>query len=251
MRKLTRGFRLAFGSVLMSACVFACSGWDPSKPFEREAPQVNEAIELYDGGDAGSAEKVLEAYLLTGHCSEGNIGTPDRLNEKPNGTFDFGLQLPWGHSSIWLRNAGGIARGEADDPYANFFLGGFGNNYVDSRTEKRYREHYSFPGFELNEIAGLRYSRHMLEANFPPAVFESVGTPALHLTWLRPAVFASVLYTDSEGASSRRYGNVGAQVDFNFSVLHWYQMTLSFGYATGYRGSKRAGDEWMVSLKVM
>lgn len=93
MSKLTRGFRLAFGSVLMSACVFACSGWDPSKPFEREAPQVNEAIELYDGGDAGSAEKVLEAYLLTGHCSEGNIGTPNRLNEKPNGTFDFGLVL--------------------------------------------------------------------------------------------------------------------------------------------------------------
>jgi hypothetical protein len=44
---------------------------------------------------------------------------------------------------------------------------------------------------------------------------------------------------------------VGAQVDFRFSVLHWYPMTLSIGYAAGYRGSKRAGDEWMVSLKVL
>jgi hypothetical protein len=191
-------------------------------------------------------EKGIEAsVVLTGNYADSNA-TPQL-----RGTFDFGLQLPWGHSSLWLRNAGGIARGEADDPYANFFLGGFGNNYVDSRSEKRYREHYSFPGFELNEIAGLRYSRHMLEANLPPAVFGSLGTPALHLTWLRPALFASVLYTDTKGASSQRYGNVGAQVDLNFSVLHWYQMTLSFGYATGYRGSKRAGDEWMVSLKVL
>lgn len=86
-------FRLALGSVVTSAFVFACSGWDPSRPFEREAPQVNEAIALYDGGEAGSAEKVLEDYLLTGHCSEGNIGTPNRLNERPNGTFDFGLVL--------------------------------------------------------------------------------------------------------------------------------------------------------------
>ena len=86
-------FRLALGSVVTSAFVFACSGWDPSRPFEREAPQVKEAIEHYDGGDAGSAEKILEDYLLTGHCAEGNIGTPNRLNERPNGTFDFGLVL--------------------------------------------------------------------------------------------------------------------------------------------------------------
>jgi hypothetical protein len=85
--------RLALASVATSAFVFACSGWDPSRPFEREAPQVKEAIDLYDGGEAGSAEKVLEDYLLTGHCAEGNIGTPNRLNERPNGTFDFGLVL--------------------------------------------------------------------------------------------------------------------------------------------------------------
>jgi hypothetical protein len=34
-------------------------------------------------------------------------------------------------------------------------------------------------------------------------------------------------------------------------VLHWYEMTLSAGYAVGYRGGMRAGDEWMVSLKIM
>ena len=166
--------------------------------------------------------------------------------------LDFGVALPLGHASLWLRNAAGFAHGDRDDPYANFFFGGFGNNYVDSRAEKRYREYYSFPGFELNEIRGRSFTRHMLEANLPPYVFENVGTPAFHLAWLRPAVFVSGLWTEPTRSSLRsRYGNAGAQVDLSFSVLHWYQMTLSFGYAVGYRGTQRAGDEWMVSLKIM
>ena len=168
------------------------------------------------------------------------------------GSVDVGFALPVGHASIWLRNAGGIARGDRDDPYANFFFGGFGNNYVDaSRPEKRYREYDSFPGFEINELRGRRFSRHMVEANLPPYVFESVGTPAFHLAWLRPALFASALFTERTPAQRGRYANAGTQVDLRFSVLHWYDMTLSLGYAVGYRGSDRAGHEWMVSLKIM
>lgn len=90
MRRL--GFRVALASVAASALVAAC-GWDPSRPFEREAPQVKEAIAHYDGGDAATAADLLEDYLLTGACAEGNIGTPNRLVERPNGTFDLGLAL--------------------------------------------------------------------------------------------------------------------------------------------------------------
>jgi len=36
-------------------------------------------------------------------------------------------------------------------------------------------------------------------------------------------------------ASRTRYGNIGAQLDLRLSVLHWYEMTLSAGYAVGYR----------------
>jgi hypothetical protein len=92
----------------------------------------------------------------------------------------------------------------------------------------------------------------MLEWNLPPYVFESVGTPGFHLAWLRPAAFASALWTEPGNSSLRkRYSNLGAQIDLRFSVMHWYEMTLSFGYAVGYRGSDRAGSEWMVSLQVM
>ena len=92
----------------------------------------------------------------------------------------------------------------------------------------------------------------MLEGNLPPVVFESVGTAAFHLAWLRPAVFATALWTDpTDSAFRTRYHNVGAQADLRFTVLHWYEMTLSFGYAVGYKAGTRAGDEWIVSLKIM
>ncbi len=86
----------------------------------------------------------------------------------------------------------------------------------------------------------------------PPVIFESVGTPVFFLTWLRPAIFATGLWTDPTHASLRKdYQDVGAQADLRFTVLHWYEMTLSFGYAVGFQGMQRTGTEWMVSLKIM
>ena len=75
------------------------------------------------------------------------------------GTFDFGIPLPWRHSSIWVRNAAGAAFGEPADEFANFFFGGFGNNYVDRGAVKRYREWYAMPGFELNAVPGRNFHR--------------------------------------------------------------------------------------------
>ena len=185
---------------------------------------------------------------LVASASHANASTTSQLR----GTLDYGWALPLANSSVWLRNAAGVSHGDRADPFANFFLGAFGNNYVDSRSIKRYREHYAFPGFGLDEISGKSFARTMVEWNAPPVNFESVGTPSFYLTWLRPAVFTSLLWTDPNDAVYRqRYGNVGTQVDLRFSVLHWFEMTLSAGYAVGYRGSKRAGDEWMVSLKIM
>ena len=73
--------------------VVAC-GWDPSHPFDRDAPVVKTAVkELGDGGDAATAADLLQTYLSTGSCTEGNIGTPPQVREKSNGAFDLGLAL--------------------------------------------------------------------------------------------------------------------------------------------------------------
>ncbi|CAN5497857.1 hypothetical protein BH09MYX1_BH09MYX1_57040 [soil metagenome] len=73
--------------------VVAC-GWDPSHPFDRDAPSVKVAVQnLGDAGDASTAADLLQTYLSTGTCTEGNIGTPPQVRQKSNGSFDLGLAL--------------------------------------------------------------------------------------------------------------------------------------------------------------
>jgi tetratricopeptide (TPR) repeat protein len=68
-------------------------GWNPSRPFDRDAPVVTEAIFALDAGDAAAAAQGLEDYLSTGACKDGNIGAPDLLKRRPDGTLDLGLAL--------------------------------------------------------------------------------------------------------------------------------------------------------------
>jgi len=85
--------RGAFVAVVFATLAAACSFWDPSRPFEREAPEVNHAIALLDAGDATAAASTLEEYLSTGACDKGSIGAPDVVRRKPNGGLDLGLSL--------------------------------------------------------------------------------------------------------------------------------------------------------------
>ena len=168
------------------------------------------------------------------------------------GNFDFGIPLPWRHSSIWIRNAAGAAFGDPFDEFANFFFGGFGNNYVDSGSIKRYREYYAMPGFELNAIPGRNFHRAMLEWTLPPILFERVGTANFFLSWARPALFTSYLTTNLDDSTLRQDAhNFGIQIDFRFTVMSRTDMTLSTGYAKGYGNGTFNDDEWMISLKIM
>jgi hypothetical protein len=78
---------------LLVALVPLSCGWDPSRPFDRDSPVVNQALGDFDAGDASSAVSRLEEYLSTGICKDGSIGTPDVLQRRPDGTFDLGLAL--------------------------------------------------------------------------------------------------------------------------------------------------------------
>jgi hypothetical protein len=174
------------------------------------------------------------------------------------GNIDFGMALPLAHSSLWLRTAAGISNGESRDPLSSFYFGGFGNNYVDKGTIKRFEDYDSLPGFGIDEIGGQRFERVMLEANLPPVVFEAAGVPGFFADWLRTSVFAAALSTSSGAVNettslpaAHTHVSLGAQSDLHFSVLHWNELTLSLGYAVGFENSRRVGDELMVSLKIM
>src|SRR5215472_1446973 len=175
-----------------------------------------------------------------------NAVTPQFL-----GNIDFGIALPVPHSSLWLRSAAGAANGDRSNVAADFYIGSFRNNYLDDRAVSRYRDWDSLPGFNIDQIRPLNFVREMAELNLPPYIFESVGTPGLFLNSLRASAFAARLWADPGNASLRKdYTSIGAQADLRLTALHWYEMTLSVGYAVGYQGSHRSGSEWMVSLKI-
>jgi hypothetical protein len=167
-------------------------------------------------------------------------------------TLDLGVPLPLRKSSIWLRTAGGYSPGDRDEPFANFFLGGFGNNWVDHQEVKRYREAGSFPGIEIDNAAGTNFARAMIDLNLPPHTFQRLGTPALYGSWLRFSVFSSGLVTNMDAADLRRkLANVGVQADLRIQVFARQSMTLSSGYARAFERGAATQDEWMVSLKIL
>lgn len=166
-----------------------------------------------------------------------------------HGGFDYGWALPGGHSSIWLRNAAGLAAGDKDQTFANFFFGGYRNNYVDYQDVKRYREPWSLPGFGIDEIRGRTFARSMLEWNLPPWRFSRVGRPDFYLSWARPAFFGAALVTNPEDERDTFY-DLGFQLDFRFTVLSRRELTFSIGYAAGFDEDGYVEDDIMASLKL-
>jgi hypothetical protein len=167
-------------------------------------------------------------------------------------TLDLGTQLLFPHSSVWLRLAGGYAPSEREEPFSNFFFGGFGNNWVDHRDPKRYREWYAFSGLELNEVSGTNFAKALLDWNLPPLRFRKLGKPAFYATWIRTSLFTSALVTNLDGGlHSRELLNFGVQLDMRLSLLSHLDMTASAGYAVTVEESDRGRDELMFSLKVL
>ncbi|MFP5329703.1 MAG: TolB family protein [Alphaproteobacteria bacterium] len=167
------------------------------------------------------------------------------------GGVDLGTALPWGNSSAWVYLHAGMVGGKRLSPLAAYYMGAFRNNYVDDRSEKRYRELESFPGFEIDEIEARRFARVTGEINLPPVRFAEVGTAAFYLAYVRPALFAGAMATESPIGRNHRYYNLGAQFDLSFTVAMRLPMVLSVGVAGGWKDDRYHGTEWLMSLKIM
>ncbi|MBX9745505.1 MAG: hypothetical protein K2X34_01290 [Hyphomonadaceae bacterium] len=164
---------------------------------------------------------------------------------------DVGVPLPLPNSSIWLYTAAGTAGGDRQSPLSSFYMGAFGNNYVDDREVKRYRDYDSLPGFEINEIDARTFARAIGEVNLPPIRFEDVGIPSLYLSSLRTAVFVGALEVEPAFGDRRSLQSIGFQADWNFTFAHRLPMTFSVGYAEGFEDGERQGSEVLISLKIM
>ncbi len=180
---------------------------------------------------------------------------PGEFVPRISGTYDVGFPLPLDHSSIWLRTGVSVSSGARADPLANAYLGGFGNNYVDSGANgnaQRYRELLSLPGFEIDALQGKSLVRGMLEWCLPPLRFDALGSPGFYVTWARPELFTTALETDFNDAALRQQAyNVGGQLDFELHVMQRLPMMLSVGVARGFEGGGFGRTEFMLSLQVL
>ena len=175
----------------------------------------------------------------------------DHAYPKLTAGIDYGLPLPIPNSSMWVYAHAGSAFGKRANPLAAFYFGSFRNNYVDERSVKRYREMESFPGFSIDEIAARRFAKLTGEVNLPPLRFAEVGTPAIFLSYVRPAIFAGGMATDEPDRTSHHYANVGAQLDLAFTVAMRLPMVFSIGAAGGWRDGHYRKTELLASLKIM
>lgn len=167
-------------------------------------------------------------------------------------TFDTALATPMRHSSIWLRSAAGFSPQPRSEPFAKFFFGGFGNNWIDHLDEKRYRSYERFPGADIDQIGGRNFVKTTAEWNLPPWRFRRIGTPGFYATWLRPAVFASGLATNLDAADLRRIAaDLGGQIDVRLSLLSALELTVSAGTAVAVEDGRRPRAEWMLSFKIL
>ena len=174
--------------------------------------------------------------------------------------LDYGFPLPLKHSSLWFRSSTGLSFGDKENPFANFFFGGFGNNWIDYQTEKRYRNYYGFPGASLNAVGGRDYGKLMVEWNLPPIRFKRFGLPDLYIRWARPALFASGIRTnlletvsdpDEQFGTQRTLLNTGVQVDFELVMFSRYKSMFSLGYAVAAEEHRPLSKEFMISLKIL
>jgi len=107
------------------------------------------------------------------------------------------------------------------------------------------------PGFEIDAISARDFVKSVVEWNLPGIRFRSVGTPGFFLSWIRPAIFVSGLVTDPGEKFDRTFTSAGFQLDLRFTLGHRHSMTLSAGFAAGFREGHKVDDEIMISLKIL
>jgi hypothetical protein len=165
--------------------------------------------------------------------------------------YSHGFLLPR-NSAFWLRTAAGKSMGNPDNPFANFYFGAFGNNYIDHGDVSRYRNYYAFPGVGIDAISAGNFGRVMGEWNLPPVRFRHLGSTWLYANWARLTLFSSGLLTNFSNSAVRgEYVDVGTQLDFRVVWFTYLNSTFSAGYAAAHDRQGHLTTQYMISLKIL
>lgn len=167
------------------------------------------------------------------------------------GNLDGGILLPIRNSSFWLRASAGLDFSASENSFNKFYFGGFGNNYVDCQNIHRYREYYSLPGLELNEVGGKNFAKLLAELNLPPIRFKNFGFLYFYPTYMRLSLFAAALELNVSKSGNPAIFSYGAQADFELAFFTLLKTTFSAGYGVAAKQGRKPSGELMLSLKLM
>ena len=166
------------------------------------------------------------------------------------GEYGHGFLLPLRNSSLWVRSSAGKAFGDVNDPFANFYFGAFGNNWIDKGDFSRYRQYYSFPGMKIDQIGASSFAKSMAEWDVPPLHFRDLGSTKLYCNWARLALFTGALGANPVSDQRSGYVDGGGQIDFRLVWFSQVKSTLSTGFAAAHDDTGHTGTEFMFSLKI-
>jgi Ca-activated chloride channel family protein len=193
------GTRAGVGAAAVMSLMLGC-GWNPSRPFERQAPEVKLAVAVLDAGDAASAEGLLEEYLATGSCSDGGFGVPEKVRQRPFASFDLGLALFYLGERYGRRFGEEEKHGDAGPTPAEEQLAELRNvdvecalrvvlavaNELDVPIELRARAHYLAGNLEFLRHAYAEAVRHYDEAlKLVPGMVDASDTVGQDAAWNR------------------------------------------------------------------
>ncbi len=171
---------------------------------------------------------------------------------KATAKFENGWLTGMRNSSLWFRVSAGRVFSKQQNAFGQIYFGGFGNNYVDRLSVKRFRDMESFPGRKINQLAGKDFVKAGFEFDLPPLMIRQLGFLFAYVRFARLSLFQSNLVTDVSNNQLRLFHhNIGAQLDFQFVFFSLMKSTLSFGYARAFEKNMLPGNEFMISLKIL
>jgi hypothetical protein len=152
------------------------------------------------------------------------------------------------HNIAHIKIAAGYVTIQNELEIGKYYFGGFGNQYLDYREVRQYRDSFRFPGIPIYGLAAERFARLMFEHTMPPVRFHHLQFSGHGLSHIDLSWFSQALVTDA--ATAGDWVDLGAQLNLVFN--HWYNLesTLSFGIAKAW-SSEFSDWDWMVSFKIL
>jgi len=231
------------------------SGLDRLPDYQNVAAAHTQFVRAESGLEYSNLQKSLGSI-------EDESGVQWNVNAQVDDTFPKMFPRIWGeytrgyllprmrNSSLWIRSSAGASGGDASDPFANFYFGAFGNNWIDKGDPSRYRYYYSFPGVEIDEIGAKSFAKSLVEWDVTPLHFRDLGNTQLYSNWARLAVFTGALGANPFGDDRNGHFDAGAQLDFRLVWFSQIKSTFSTGFAAAQDDAGHTGTEFMVSLKI-